>query len=329
MRAAITGLSGPELLTDEAALLRAFPPVGAILFGRNVADPAQLSALIASLRAVLPEGAVVMVDQEGGRVARLRPPYWAAHPPAGAIGTLHDADPAAGLRVAWLQGALIGLDCAGVGIDVACAPVLDLRVPGASDVVGDRAFSADPAAVAALGRAMADGMLAAGVQPVAKHAPGHGRAAVDSHLELPVIAVALDEDLAPFTALADLPWMMTAHVLYPDWDSERPATLSPGIIERVVRGRIGFGGALVSDDLAMGALRGRPGALARDALAAGCDLALHCTGRPDEMEDLLRACPELAAAGRRRLGAARVLADRRRVALDGAALADERDRLLA
>lgn len=329
MRAAITGLSGPELLTDEAALLRAFPPAGAILFGRNVADPAQLSALIASLRAVLPEGAVVMVDQEGGRVARLRPPYWAAHPPAGAIGALHDADPAAGLRAAWLQGALIGLDCAGVGIDVACAPVLDLRVPGASDVVGDRAFSAGPAAVAALGRAMADGMLAAGVQPVAKHAPGHGQAAVDSHHELPVVSAAMDEDLAPFAALADLPWMMTAHVLYPGWDPERPATLSPGIIERVIRGRIGFGGALVSDDLAMGALRGRPGALARDALAAGCDLALHCTGRPDEMEDLLRTCPELAAAGRRRLGAARALAGRRRVALDGAALADERDRLLA
>lgn len=329
MRAAITGISGPGLLADEAALLRACPPAGVILFSRNVADPAQLSSLITDLRAVLPDGAVIMMDQEGGRVARLRPPYWAAHPPAGAIGALYDLDPAAGLRAAWLQGALIGLDCAGVGISVACAPVLDLRVPGASDVVGDRSFSADSAAVAALGRAMADGMLAAGVQPVAKHAPGHGRARVDSHHEMPVVAAAMDDDLAPFASLSHLPWMMTAHVLYPGWDPEHPATLSPGIIARVIRGRIGFGGLLVSDDLAMGALCGTPGPLAREALAAGCDIALHCTGRLDDMEDLLRACPELTAAGRRRLVAARALADGRRVTLDGMALADERGRLLA
>ena len=280
---------------------------------------------------MLPGGAVVAVDQEGGRVARLRPPCWRAHPPAAVLGALHAVDPGAGLRAAWLQGALIGLDCRGVGIDVACAPVLDLRVEGASSVVGDRAFSADPAAVAALGRAMAAGVLAAGVQPVAKHAPGHGRACADSHLTLPVVACGplSAPDLAPFARCADLPWMMTAHILYPEWDPDLPATLSPGIIERVIRGRIGFAGVLVSDDLSMGALSGEASSLACRALAAGCDVALHCTGRPDETAAVLAACPALDPAARRRLAAARALAERRRVALDGAALADERDRLLA
>ena len=279
----------------------------------------------------MPADAVIAVDQEGGRVARMRPPGWRAHPPAAALGALHEADPAAGLRASWLQGALIGLDCRAAGIDLACAPVLDLRVEGASDAIGDRAFSADPAAVAALGRAMANGLLAAGVQPVAKHAPGHGRACADSHLELPVVACGdlSEPDLAPFARCADLPWMMTAHILYPGWDPDLPATLSLRVIQDVIRGRIGFAGVLLSDDLAMGALHGDAGTRARQALAAGCDVALHCNGRLDETASVLEASAPLSPAALGRLAAARALAARRRAVLDEAALADERARLLA
>ena len=229
---------------DEADLFRRLPPAGVILFARNVQDPDQLRSLTASLRAVLPIEAVIAVDQEGGRVARLRPPHWMAHPAAGQIGALYGEDPAAGLRAAWLTGALIGAECAAAGFGLVCAPVLDLCVPGAHDVVGDRSYGADPAAVTRLGRAAADGLLAAGVQPVVKHAPGHGRALVDSHLALPSVPADQDlsEDIHPFAANADLPWMMTAHLLYHALDADRPGTLSPAVIGQAIRGRIGFGG---------------------------------------------------------------------------------------
>lgn len=293
-------------------------------------DPSQLGALTASARALLPDDAVIAVDQEGGRVARLRPPHWRAHPPAAVIGALFNSDPDAGARAAWLTGALIGLDCAASGITLACAPVLDLRIPGMSDVIGDRSFGADPAAVATLGLAMAEGLLAAGVQPVAKHAPGHGRATVDSHHALPTVpqSASLDDDIAPFAACAGLPWMMTAHLLYHGLDSARAGTLSPSVIGQVIRGRIGFRGVLVSDDLAMRALAGTPGALAAASIAAGCDLALHCTGVLAETEDVLSNVPEGAAMtlARMRDGAARAAGSR--LPLDGPALAAERDRLL-
>jgi beta-N-acetylhexosaminidase len=324
---AIVGIGGPVLSADEAALLRACPPAGVILFGRNVADPAQLRALAASLRAVLPDAAVLAVDQEGGRVARLRPPHWRAHPPAAAIGAL-PADVAE--RAAWLTGALIGLDCAAAGLDLVCAPVLDRRVPGAHDVIGDRAFSADPSRVAALGRAMAEGLLAAGVQPVGKHAPGHGRAGADSHLGLPELDDVSDDDLVPFAANAALPWMMTAHVRYAVLD-RAPATLSAAVIEAVLRGRLGLRGVLVSDDLAMGAVAsgGPAGAVACAALAAGCDIALHCSGVLDDSAAVLRACPAMTEAARARMAAARALAEASRRTLDADALAGERRGLLA
>jgi beta-N-acetylhexosaminidase len=327
-RAAIIGISGPSLTPDEAALLAAHRPVGVILFARNIADPAQLAALIGAIRAALP-GALLMVDQEGGRVARLRPPHWRAHPPAAAIGALHVADAKAGLRAAWLTGALIGVECAACGFDVACAPVLDLRHPGVTDAIGDRAFSADPEAVAALGRAMAEGLLAAGIQPVAKHAPGHGRAEVDSHASLPRIAAAdLDGDMLPFARNADLPWMMTAHLLYQALDPARPATLSPHIVETVIRRRIGFDGLLVSDDLAMGALTGTPVERATGCLAAGCDIALYCAGDFGQTESVLRAIPPLTVAASGRLAAAAALARQRQKALDPGALALERSSLI-
>jgi len=304
-----------------------------ILFGRNIETPGQLAALCADLRTKLPQGAVVLVDQEGGRVARLRPPHWRAHPSAGVIGTLHATDPAAGLRAAWLTGALIGLDCA--DFDVICAPVLDLQVPGAhAGVVGDRAFAADPQAVAALGAAFADGMLAAGRQPVMKHAPGHGRALVDSHESLPVVDGPIDDDVVPFRANVRLPWAMTAHILYRAIDPDRPGTVSPTVIDSVIRGRIGFDGVLVSDDLAMSALSGPPAARALAALAAGCDLAAYCAGDADHTNAVLQAVPPITEAARRRLAAGAALAAARAKTLDPDSLApdslaEERDRLLA
>lgn len=330
MKAAIVGIAGPTLTADEAALFRAHPPCGAILFARNVETPQQLHALIAALRRTLPPDAVLMVDQEGGRVARLRPPHWRAHPAAAALGALFATSPTAGLRAAWLTGALIGLDCAEAGFDVVTAPVLDLAVAGAHAVIGDRALAEHPSAIARLGRALGAGLLAAGIQPVAKHAPGHGRALVDSHLSLPrVEANDLDADLLPFALNTDLPWAMSAHIVYPAWDAALPATLSPTVIEAIIRRRIGFEGVLVTDDLAMKALSGTPAALAQQALAAGCDIALYCSGDFAPTADLLQQASPVSEAAATRLAAARALATRRRLPLEAAVLAAERDRLLA
>jgi beta-N-acetylhexosaminidase len=309
------------LASDEAALFHAEPPCGVILFARNITTPAQLAALTAELRRALPAEAVLMVDQEGGRVARLRSPHWHAHPPAAALRNL---------RVAWLTGALIGLDCMIAGFDVVTAPVLDLAIAGAHAVIGDRALAEQPAKVAKLGRALAAGLLAAGMQPVMKHAPGHGRARVDSHLALPrVEANDLDADLLPFALNADLPWAMSAHIVYPAWDALLPATLSPTVIEAIIRGRTGFEGVLVTDDLAMKALTGTPADLACQALAAGCDIALYCSGEFAPTADLLARCPPISGKAGLRLTAARALAVRRQTPLDPATLAAERDRLLA
>ena len=335
MKAAIVGIGGPELAASEVRQFRATPPAGIILFARNIADPAQLALLMAALRRVLPADAVLMVDQEGGRVARLRPPGWCAHPAAGVIGAKFQEKPAAGLRAAWLTGALIGQQCRAAGFDVVCAPVLDVRAPGSHDVVGDRAFGTDAASVARLGRAMAQGLLAGGIQPVMKHAPGHGRARVDSHAELPrVEANDLTRDFLPFCANMDVPWAMTAHILYTGRDPDRPATLSATVIAEIIRGTMGFDGVLVSDDLAMGALSGITGAgtpetRAVAALAAGCDLALYCPGGADANAAVLRAVPDIDARGLTRLRRARALAAARHRVCDPRNLARERAILLA
>ena len=330
MKAAIVGVAGPALDREEAAQLRAEAPAGAILFGRNIEDPAQLASLVGALREALPHRACVLVDQEGGRVARLRPPHWPARPPAAALGAVHERDTSAGLRATWLAGALVGLDCAEAGFDVTCAPVLDLAVPGATGAIGDRAFAAEPGRVAALGGAFAAGLLAAGVQPVAKHAPGHGRAIVDSHEALPHVGrdAQLDADMVPFAANAGLPWMMTAHVLYEALDPGCPATLSPRVIGTVIRGRLGFAGVLVSDDLAMGALCGAAGERAAAAVKAGCDLALHCSGRFEDSAAVLAAVPECSPATLDRLAAGRALAQASRQDLDRPALEAELGKLL-
>jgi beta-N-acetylhexosaminidase len=328
-RAAIVGIAGPVLLAEEIALFQAFPPAGVILFSRNIQDPIQLTGLMASLRAVLPTDADLMVDQEGGRVARLKPPHWRAHPPAATLGRLFDANPAAGLRAAWLTGALIGLDCRVAGFTITAAPVLDIAIPGAHDVVGDRAYASQPAVVARLGRSVANGLLAAGVLPIGKHAPGHGRARVDSHLLLPNVPdTDLSADIRPFTLNADLPWMMTAHIVYDALDPHLPATLSATVIGTVIRGQIGFEGVLVTDDLAMKALSGTPADLAVRALAAGCDIALYCSGDFASTSALLRSLPPLSPAAMRRLHAGRDAAANRRLTLDPVLLAAERERLL-
>jgi beta-N-acetylhexosaminidase len=318
VKAAIVGLAGPELLPEEAALFRAHPPAGIILFARNIQDPGQLATLMAELRRDLLPHAVFLVDQEGGRVARLRPPHWRAHPPAAALRTV---------RRAWLSGALIGLECAAAGFTAVAAPVLDLSIPGAHDVIGDRAFAQDPSEVARLARAFAEGLIAAGIQPIGKHAPGHGRAHVDSHLSLPLVeANHLDADILPFALNADLPWLMTAHIVYPAFDPTLPATLSPVIIRHIIRERIGFQGVLVTDDLAMKALAGEPADLALQALAAGCDLALYCSGAYAPTAALLSRCPPLSDQARQRLAWARAKAAHGRLPLDAEALARERDR---
>lgn len=259
------------MLTDEERdLFRRHRPRGVILFLRNIENPMQLAELTASIRDALPADGLLMVDQEGGRVARLRPPNWPALPPAASLATA---------EAAHAHGLVLGNMARDAGFDVVAAPVLDLRRDGASEVIGDRALSSDPVVVARLGGAIAAGILAAGVTPVMKHIPGHGRATVDSHLALPRVAAAdLADDFAPFIANRALPWAMTAHIVYDAYDSVLPATLSATVIRRVIRGMIGFTGTLCSDDLAMAALTGTPRERAVAALAAGCDLALYCPG---------------------------------------------------
>ena len=302
-RAAILGCAGPRLDDDERRFLARADPAGFILFRRNCESPEQVRALVAALReAVGRADAPVLIDQEGGRVVRLGPPHWRAPPAPAAFGALFAADRAAGARAAWLSARLMAADLFALGITVNCAPLLDLRVAGASKAIGDRALAEDPASVAGLGQAIACGLRAGGVLPAIKHLPGHGRAAADSHATLPRVEASLADlragDFAPFRALRDMPVGITAHVCYTALDPHRPGTLSPAVIAEAVRGAIGFDGLLVSDDLSMGALTGPPGARAAAALAAGCDLALHCNGNRAEMEEVVAAAPRLGPRAR-------------------------------
>ena len=308
--AAIVGVAGCTLGADERRLIKARNPWGFILFARNCADPDQVRSLVDDLRATVGRAdAPVLIDQEGGRVARLRPPHWPARPAPRRIGQLAEHDRRAGLEAAWLHARLIAADLAELGITIVCAPVLDLALPGRTRAIGDRALAADPHLVGALGQAMIDGFLEGGVLPVIKHLPGHGRARRDSHLFLPTVAARPADmaraDWVPFRACRDAaPFAMTAHVLYPALDPGHPATLSRTIIQEIIRGEIGFAGALLSDDLSMGALAGSLGDRAAAARAAGCDLALHCNGDFAEMIEVLEAAGPLEGAGARRAEAA-------------------------
>jgi beta-N-acetylhexosaminidase len=308
MHAFITGVSGPALTDAEREFLRDAQPFGLIIFKRNVERPEGLRALVDEARTILGRQAPVLVDQEGGRVQRLRPPHWPKYPPAAAYGRLYDADRAEGLTAARLGARLIAADLAAMGIDVDCMPLADLPVAGADDVIGDRAFGQEPAKVSALAAAFAEGLQDGGVLPVLKHLPGHGRASVDSHQRLPVVTAATatleTTDFAAFRPLAGLPLAMTAHVVFTALDQSAPATTSPVIVREVIRGSIGYQGLLMSDDLSMGALSGTLGERAAAALAAGCDVALHCNGTMDEMRAVAEAAPVLAGEAARRAEAA-------------------------
>jgi len=317
-RAVLLGCAGERLTAAERRFFAAADPLGFILMRRNCRARDQLRALVADLRAsVGRDDAPVLIDQEGGRVARLQPPEWRRYPAAAQIAAL--PDPLAE-EAARLGARLIADDLAEVGITVDCAPVLDLPVREADPVIGDRAFGDDPARVARLAGAFSEGLLAGGVLPVIKHIPGHGRARVDSHRACPLVeadrAILSERDFAPFHALSWAPWAMTAHIVYAAIDDVAPATFSRRVIDTIIRGEIGFGGVLVSDDIAMGALDGTFGERTRRALDAGCDLVLHCNGVMAEMAEIVDAAPAISPAAGERIARGEARRLRAREAFD-------------
>ena len=299
--AVIFGCAGTAITAEEKAFFRDVDPLGFILFARNVADPDQMRRLTGELRnAIGKDDAPILIDQEGGRVARLKPPHWRTMPAAAKFGEIAAIDRARAAQAVRINHELLAGELRAIGVTVDCTPCLDLKRPETTGAIGDRAFAADPHLVADLGRAAAEGLLAGGVIPVIKHMPGHGRATVDSHLDLPTIDADFDElaesDFVPFRKLNDLPWGITAHLVYKEIDPERPATLSPRVINEVIRGEIGFQGLLLSDDMSMKALKGTLDVLARGLIDAGCDVALHCNGNMAEMRLVASGCGPLSAA---------------------------------
>ena len=331
-RAFITGVSGTALTDEERAFLRDQRPWGFILFKRNVDTPEQVTRLVQELRASVGRlDAPVLIDQEGGRVQRLQPPQWPSYPPGAIFSALYDTDRDAGLEAARLSSRLIAADLADLGITVDCLPLADVPVPGADSVIGDRAYGTTPAKVAAIARAVTDGLAQGGVLPVLKHIPGHGRATADSHFRLPTVDTPAAElagtDFAAFKPLADLPMAMTAHVVFSALDPAQPATTSATIIEQVIRGTIGFRGLLMSDDVSMNALQGSIAERSRASFNAGCDVVLHCNGKLDEMAQVAAESPELA--GEALVRADRALASRRTPQpFDRGAARAELDRLI-
>jgi len=307
-RAFITGLAGLSISADERAFLREAQPWGLIIFKRNVSTPSQVTELVESFRDIVGWQAPVLVDQEGGRVQRLGPPAWPAYPPGARYGNLYDREPAAGIAVARLAGHLIAADLKPLGIDVDCLPLADMPVESADPVIGDRAYGSEPGKVAAIAKAIAEGLQAGGVLPVVKHLPGHGRATADSHHKLPVVdtdrATLEATDFAAFRPLAGLPLGMTAHVVFSAIDPVAPATTSVTMVSQVIRGFIGFKGLLMSDDISMKALAGPIAERSRAALAAGCDVVLHCNGDMSEMVAVASESPELSAGAAKRADAA-------------------------
>ena len=331
-RAFITGVSGPELSAAEREFIRAERPWGFILFRRNIETPAQVTKLISELRNELGQlDAPVLIDQEGGRVQRLGPPHWPVYPPGAVFGALYDIDRSLGLSAARLSARLIAADLSDLGITVDCLPLADVPVAGADAVIGNRAYGTEPKKVAAIGRAVTEGLEQGGVLPVLKHIPGHGRATTDTHFRLPVVDTPRAElessDFAAFQPLADLPMAMTAHVVFSALDPAHPATTSATIIHQVIRGVIGFQGLLMSDDVSMNALSGSIAERTRAIFAAGCDVVLHCNGKLDEMREVARETPELSGKALER--AMRALASRiAPQAFDRAAARAELDALI-
>jgi beta-N-acetylhexosaminidase len=333
MQAAIYGLEGVALTDDERSFFGDADAAGFILFKRNCETREQVRALTDSLRDLTGRDDLpILIDQEGGRVARMKPPEWPAFPAAERFADLYRAAPSSAIEAVRANARALALMLRSAGINVNALPLLDVRQEGASDIIGDRALGSEPMQVAALGRAVLDGMGSAGVVGIVKHMPGHGRALVDSHHELPIVTATADElesDLEPFERLSSAPMGMTAHVVYTAWDAERPASLSPIVIHEIVRERIGFDGWLMSDDLGMQALKGDFASRAAGVVAAGCDVALHCSGKMEEMIAVASAVPAMSAAGEARL--ARAMAGSR-LEPEGIDFAEEiakRDTLLA
>jgi beta-N-acetylhexosaminidase len=313
-RAFITGVSGTGLSAEEREFIRLERPWGFILFKRNIETPAQVTDLAREVReAVGNPGAPILIDQEGGRVQRFAPPHWPAYPPGAVFGVLYDIDPALGLSAARLSARLMAADLVEVGVTVDCLPLADVPVAGADAVIGNRAYGTEPAKVAAIARAVTEGLEQGGVLPVLKHIPGHGRATADTHFRLPEVETSRAElertDFAAFQPLADLPMAMTAHVVFSALDPAHPATTSATIIEQVIRGVIGFQGLLMSDDVSMNALAGSIAERTRSIFAAGCDMVLHCNGKLDEMREVAAETPELSGQALQR--ANRALASRK------------------
>ena len=308
MTAAIFGLSGPVMTADEAAFFKDSNPTGYIIFKRNVVDRDQLRALTESLRTLHGRADVpILIDQEGGRVQRMGPPVWPAFPAGAAFDALYDVAPMSAIEAARVNARAIALTLYEVGINVNCLPLLDVRQPETHPAIGDRALGSDPMRVAALGRAVIEGLREGGVVGIVKHMPGQGRAVVDSHHDLPVVTASdeeLEYDISAFRRLNNAPMGMTGHIMFEAWDSEYCATMSPTIIEQVIRGRIGFDGLLMSDDLDMNALKGDVSDRAANCIAAGCDLALNCWGRMDEMIAIAGKVDAMSARATERLAAA-------------------------
>jgi beta-N-acetylhexosaminidase len=313
-RAFITGVSGLELDAAEREFIRSERPWGFILFKRNIDTPAQVTRLVRELRDLISDSdAPVLIDQEGGRVQRLSPPNWPVYPPGAVFSALYDTDSALGLTAARLSARLIADDLTAVGVSVDCLPLADVPVAGADAVIGNRAYGTEPAKVAAIARAVTQGLEQGGILPVLKHIPGHGRATADTHFRLPEIATPKNElertDFAAFQPLADLPMAMTAHVVFSALDPAHPATTSATIIRQVIRGVIGFQGLLMSDDVSMNALSGSIAERTQAIFAAGCDMVLHCNGKLDEMRAVAANTPELSGQALER--ARRALASRK------------------
>lgn len=332
-RAFITGVSGTELTAAEREFIRSERPWGFILFKRNVATPAQVAALVAELRSAAGAAdAPVLIDQEGGRVQRLGPPHWPVYPPGAVFSSLYDTDSALGLTAARLSARLIAADLVDLGITVDCLPLADVPVSGADAVIGNRAYGTSPGKVAAIARAVTEGLEQGGVLPVLKHIPGHGRATADTHFKLPIVDTPRDElertDFAAFAPLADLPMAMTAHVVFSAVDPAQPATTSATMIAQVIRGAIGFQGLLMSDDVSMNALAGNIADRTRAIFAAGCDVALHCNGNIEEMREVARETPELSGRALERANAA-LAARKSPQPFDRAAARAELDALIA
>ncbi len=327
----IAGCAGLELSCGEAAFFTKSRPWGFILFKRNIEDRKQVLALTSALRAAVGWRAPILIDQEGGRVQRMRAPNWPAYPPGRWFGQVND--PLRRTALARLSARLMAHDLREVGVDVDCLPVLDVPVAGAHDVIGDRAYAFEPDEVARIGRAAAEGLLAGGVLPVIKHMPGHGRAEADSHHSLPRVSAALDDlrshDFRPFRHLADMPMAMTAHVVFEAIDASGPATTSRKVLRRIIRGELAYDGLVMTDDLSMKALSGTFAERTYAAYAAGCDMVLHCNGVMDEMARVAEAARPLAGSAKRRAKAALSRISHEPEPLDRAALADDIARILA